>query len=128
VEAFHTAFDCVCLLVAVGALGLLARFSIAQGRFDLDASTRAFNLSNAIDHKVEGRIANYSVRRPSGERVTADGRPLPPISEQPPDPNVRVSKVINDVHELEREAQRMTNSDLPSVRDGGDLPDQPLEV
>lgn len=94
-------------LVALVALYLLARFSIAQGRFDTDAQQRAVNLQRYINGVVEQRVqqANVRVLRP-----VAGG-----LDDQPP-ANVQQRGRVDDVHEIERETARMT-SDGDPVRD-----------
>jgi hypothetical protein len=91
----------VCLTVALGALYLLGRFSIAQGRFDTDAMQRAVHLRRYMDVEVERRIA-YAPKAVL-TRTGAEG----PIPTQPVDPGVRAVGRIDEVHELEREEARL---------------------
>jgi hypothetical protein len=112
----------VALGVALGALYLLARFSIAQGRFDTDAMQKAVNLQRYINGTVENRISNANLR------VVRTANGAGGIDAQPPDPNVRQTGRVDDVHEAEREAARMMGNDAEMPRDYMDEQPESVEV
>lgn len=89
----------------------------AYGRYELDAGERALKMQKIIDDRVRDRT--LAVKVGSDGRVLLDRNAAPPeAGEQPPDPNVRTVAYIDEVHELEREASRFTNSDIDyNVRD-----------
>jgi hypothetical protein len=100
-----TVITCISLLVALGALYLLGRFSIAQGRFDTDAMQRAVNLRRYMDVEVERRVA-YAPKQVLTK--TAGSGAIP---EQPVDPGVSPRGRLDDVHENEREEARLRGED-----------------
>ena len=111
---------CLSLGVALAALYALAKFSIAAGRFDLDAISKAWNLRRAIDEAVTERVA--VVGRPSFGAPQSSSR----IGEQPPDPNVQQRRVLDEVAEMEREMNRMMgDSEAPRKRDRAFRNEQP---
>lgn len=102
IDAFLLFFACVCLLVALGALYALAKWSVSYGRFEMDLTSKAFNLRRAIDEAVEQRVVVANTHVPQ--------RPPKP-GMQPRDPNVRESRILDEVAEMEREANRVMNAD-----------------
>lgn len=121
---------CIALCVALGALYCLAKFSIAQGRFDFDATERALKLQGLIDMRVDSRIQIVESQITKAQNI-AGGR-VQVIKEQPVDPNVQLRGIIDDAHEAIREANRPRNSDIEyTARDEeNNLADSqpPLEV
>jgi hypothetical protein len=87
-------------------------------RYDLDASAQALKMQALIDARVSDRISIASMP------VTAR-RSKPGPGEQPPDPNVRTSSILDDVHEYEREAQRIMGDAEYSKRDLFNQPPAP---
>lgn len=90
------------MVVALGALHALAKWSISYGRFELDLTSKAFNLRRAIDDAVDERLKTVNVVAPLK---------APRPGAQPADPNVRQTRIVDDVAELEREMSRFTNPD-----------------
>lgn len=102
-------------LVAIGgwataaiALHALAKFSIASGRFDVDATNRAWNLSRAVDAAVNQRVGVARVMR-YGDPTTS-GAPLG-------DAGAQQRGRVDEVHEYEREANRLHDDEAPDVRE-----------
>lgn len=102
VLVFVLVYGTVGMGVALAALYALAKWSISYGRFEMDLTSKAFNLRRAIDDAVDERLKSVNVVAP-----VKPARPGP----QPGDPNVRTSHIVDDVAEMEREMNRVTNAD-----------------
>lgn len=123
---FALLFAAIALAVALAALYALAKFSISEGRFDVDACDRASRLNAIIDSRVQERLITANVPRPSGVRTDASGKVVSTsYGEQPVDPNVRTTSIVDDVHENEREANRVRSGDYDYNKRDDFLPPQP---
>lgn len=82
-------------------------------RYDLDAAGQALRMQQTIDNAVRQRISvmRFMVDK-EGNLIDAEGKAAMGAAgrllQQPSAPNVRESSVVDDVHELERESQRVT--------------------
>ena len=85
---------------------------ISYAREEHEAGAIALKMAALIDARVEARTAKVTVDAKTGNVIAtprASGNSH--IPEQPPDPNVRQSGLIDEVHEAERDAERILNPD-----------------
>jgi hypothetical protein len=91
--------------LAIFGAWLICGRAVQAMRFDLDATQQALKLQSLIDQRVRERTMLVEIdsagRLVKKERAAAAG-------EQPPDPNVRTTSMIDDIHEIERESNRVT--------------------
>jgi hypothetical protein len=122
----------VSLATALGALYVSWKFHISHLRADVDAYDRANRLNALIDSRVSERLVTTEVTRGTGTRVGPDGKAVPHATygEQPGDPNVRTTAIVDEVHEYERDANRVRNDDLEyEKRDTFEQPPvEPMEI
>jgi hypothetical protein len=103
----------VSFATALGALYVSWKYHISRLRADVDATDRANRLNAIIDSRVQERVVTSEVVRAVGKRVGPDGKEIPArYGEQPADPNVSTTTTLDDVHEYEREANRVRNEDV----------------
>ena len=115
-------------VVAVGGGVLVWLFTgraIQAMRFDLDAGAQALKMQETIDRRV--------AERTTAVVVGSDGRVrslrTPGLPEQPPAPATRTSAIIDDIHEIERESNRIMGDAEYGKRDFyAQQPPSPLEV
>ena len=118
-----------CMSVAVfAASGMLCWLVLGRAvqtmRYDLDAAQQALKMSAVIDQRVADRVQALVDRGLTGiKKTTTTGRSY---GEQPPDPNVQVRGFVDDIHEIERETQRIRGDHEYTARDGFTLNGQPL--
>jgi hypothetical protein len=94
--------------------------AIAAMRFDLDQTAQAMKIQALIDQRVADRIAVIQVpTRPGGRSAR--------LPEQPVDPNVKFSGTVDDIHERERELNRIIgDADFTTRDDFRDFSQPPL--
>lgn len=123
--------------VAVWSAWLVWGRATQAMRYDLDAAAQALRMQNTIDAAVRQRISvmRFMVDK-EGNLIDSEGKAAGTrFAQQPADPNVRHSATVDDVHELEREANRvMGDADFDARDDfrghnmASSQPPPPMEV
>jgi len=98
----------------------------AFGRYELDGAERALKMQQIIDQRVKERTTTVYVDQ-EGKIVAGPAkRPVPQAGEQPVDPNVRTSTILDEVSEYEREMNRIVNDDIPWSKRDNFVQEQPM--
>ena len=113
-------------LMTWGAWLLYGRATQAA-RYDLDATAQALKMQALIDARVAARVVQVEVDATTGA-IRSIAKTAARAGEQPPDPNVRTSSIIDEVHEAEREANRVTGEADYVKRDPFNQPLPPMEA
>lgn len=94
---------------------------ISYAREEHEAGAVALKMAALIDARVEARVTKITIDANTGSVIAqpaAKTKSRSFVGEQPQDPNVRQSSIIDEVHEAERDAERVLNPDIEySVRD-----------
>lgn len=111
----------VCLLVVLclGVMGLsvwavwvVFTKATQYARYDQDATQQALKMTEILDKMVRARISvmRFMVDK-DGTMIDAEGGAVSGkgvrFAQQPTDPNLRSTTIIDDLHEQERETQRV---------------------
>jgi hypothetical protein len=114
----------VALIAAACFVIYTALTKLAQwARYDLDASAQTLKMQQIIDQRVQERIAVIQMDSTGNVVSIKKNRPLPA---QPVDPNVREVSTIDDLHELEREAQRLMSDTVDYTKRDDFVANQPM--
>jgi hypothetical protein len=98
----------------------------AFGRYELDAGERALKMQQIIDNRVKERTTTVYVDQDGKVVAGPAKRVVPEAGEQPPDPNVRTTTILDEVTEYEREMNRMVNPDIDWTKRDNFTQEQPL--
>lgn len=96
----------------------------SYGRYELDAGERALKMQQIIDQRVKERT--LAVKVDQAGNVLVDRAQHVEPGEQPPDPNVRSSSIVDEVHEYERDLARFTNDNYDYEKRDTAYQEQPL--